>query len=131
MRLTREQAIEEHRKMWNWLAEHPDKDKDYYLELNNFGYINNECFLCEYSHQNDGEYCGNDCILNWGEVDGCIGNALNLGLYRIYLEQKDLLYFINKDSEWSKDIVKGLRLLISRTARAIAELPERKENEEN
>lgn len=129
MELTREQAIKEHRKMWNWLAEHPDKDKDDYLTLNNFKHINNVCFLCEYNHQSDGECCGNDCILNWGETNGCIGDTLNSGLYKIYLEQKDLLYFISKDSEWSKDIIKGLRLIISRTARAIAKLPERKEDE--
>ena len=44
MKLTREQAIKEHRKMWNWLAEHPEKDKDDYLELNDFEYVENECF---------------------------------------------------------------------------------------
>ena len=46
MKLTREQAIKEHRKMWNWLAEHPDMDKDDYLELNDFEYVENECFIC-------------------------------------------------------------------------------------
>lgn len=49
MELTREQAIKEHRKMWHWLAENPDMDKDDYLELNDFEYVENECFLCHYS----------------------------------------------------------------------------------
>lgn len=129
MELTREQAIKEHRKMWNWLAENPDMDKDDYLELNDFKYVENECFLCHYSHQNDGECCGEDCILDWGETN-CMGNIPNLGLYQVYYELKCLLYNINKNSVWSKDIIQGLHLIISRTARVIAELPENKVGEE-
>lgn len=125
MNLTREQAIKEHRKMWNWLAEHPDMDKDDYLELNDFEYVENECFLCHYSHQNDGECCGEDCILDWGETNGCIGGSgSKRGLYGLYLDLKNSLYCIDKNSVWSKDIIQGSQLIISRTARAIAELPE-------
>lgn len=127
MKLTREQAIKEHRKMWNWLAEHPDMDKDDYLKLNDFEYVENECFLCHYSHQNDKKCCGEDCILDWGKTSGCIGTTFNLGLYKVYYELISLLRGINKNSERNKDIAKGLRLIISRTARAIAELPERGE----
>lgn len=127
MKLTREQAIKEHRKMWNWLAEHPEKDKDDYLESNDFEYIKNECFLCHYNQQNEGKYCGEECIIDWGDTGGCIGITFNLGLYQIYYELTSLLCDINKNSEWSKDIAKGLRLIISRTARAIARLPEKGE----
>lgn len=129
MELTREQAIEEHRKMWNWLAEHPEKDKGGYLELNDFEHVNSECFLCYYSRQNEGECCGEECIIDWGDTGGCMGTTFNSGLYKVYYELTSLLHDINKDSVWSKDIIKGLRLIISRTARAIADLPERKENE--
>lgn len=123
MKLTREQAIKEHRKMWNWLAEHPDMDKDDYLELNDFEYVENECFLCHYSHQNDGEYCGEDCILDWGETN-CMGNIPNLGLYQVYIELVNLLHSISLYSDWSVDIIKTLSFAKSRTARAIAVLPE-------
>lgn len=58
-----------------------------------------------------------------------MGYIFNLGLYKVYCELTGLLRDTNKNSEWSKDIIKGLRLIISRTARAIADLPERKENE--
>ena len=127
MELTREQAIKEHRKMWNWLAEHPDMDKDDYLELNDFEYVYSECFLCHYSRQNEGKCCSEECIIDWGDTSGCMGTTFNLGLYKVYHELTSLLRDINKDSVWSKDIIKGLRLIISRTARAIAELPERGE----
>ena len=125
MELTREQAIKEHRKMWNWLAEHPDGDKGDYWGLNSFEYPTGGCFLCHYSHQNDGECCGEDCILDWGDTGGCMGSMFNLGLYKVYCELTDLLRDTNKNSEWSKDIIKGLYLIISRTAKTIAELPER------
>lgn len=127
MELTREQTIKEHRKMWNWLAEHPDKDKSDYWELNSLECPTGGCFLCHYSHQNDGECCGEDCILDWGDTGGCMGSMFNLGLYKVYCELTGLLRDINKNSEWSEDIIKGLRLMISCTARAIAKLPERGE----
>lgn len=129
MELTREQAIKEHRKMWNWLAEHPEKPKwDYFkIHYEQFSHINNDCFLCEYDHQNEGGYCGEECIIDWGDTGGCMGTTSDLGLYKVYYELTSLFYNINKNSEWSKDITKELRPIISRTARTIAELPERGE----
>lgn len=129
MELTREQAIKEHRKMWNWLAEHPEKYKDDYFEIHHeqFGHINNDCFLCEYSSQNSGYCCNEDCLCDWGET-GCVGSSQNMGLYDLYIDLTNNLCRINKNSEWSKDIIKGLRLIISRTARAIAKLPESEES---
>lgn len=130
MKLTRKQAIKEHRKMWNWLAEHPEKDKGDYLESNDFEYngfeyVESECFLCHYNHQNEGKYCGEECIIDWGDTGGCIGTTFNLGLYKVYYELTSLLCGTNKNSEWGKDIAKGLQLIISHTAKAIAELPEK------
>ena len=127
MELTRKQTIEEHRKMWNWLAENPDMDKSDYLALNSLKRPTNECFLCHYSRQNNGEHCGDNCIIDWGDTGGCMGDTFNLGLYKVYSELTSLLRDINKNSEWSKDITNGLRLMISRTARAIADLPESEE----
>lgn len=129
MELTREQAIKEHRKMWNWLAEHPEKWKDDYFKIHHeqFSHINNDCFLCEYDYQNGGKYCGEKCIIDWGNAVGCMDTTSDLGLYKVYYELTSLLRDINKNSEQSKDVAKGLRLIISRTARAIAELPERGE----
>ena len=132
MKLTREQAIKEHRKMWNWLAEHPEKWKDDYFEIyhEKFGHIFYDCFLCEYNHQNSGYYCGEDCLCDWGEVNDCIGSSQKLGLYGLYCRLKNHLYCIDENSVWSKDIIEGLQLIISRIARAIAELPENKVGEE-
>lgn len=67
MELTRERAIEEHRKMWRWLAEHPEKKKwDYLLDetpiLNDLINIRNMCFLCTYTKE--------DCNRS-GECEDC------------------------------------------------------------
>ena len=126
MKLTREQAIKEHRKMWHWLAEHPEKCKEDYFEVyhEKFDYMINDCFLCEYSRQNSGYYCGGDCLCDWGEANDCMGSSQKLGLYELYCRLKNHLYCIDENSVWSKDIIEGLQLIISRTARAIAELPE-------
>ena len=132
MELTREQAIKEHRKMWHWLAEHPEKCKKDYFEVyhEKFDYMSNSCFLCEYSRQNSGYYCHEDCLCDWGETNKCTGSLKKIGLYELYIDLKNDLDCIDKNSVWSKDIIQGLHLIISRTARVIAELPENKVGEE-
>ena len=78
--LTKEQAIAEHRKMWNWIADrleehHPGYDvymyKREYMEKN-FPYdnIRHNCFCCQYAMQeskdnNISNFCIN-CPLVWG-----------------------------------------------------------------
>lgn len=71
MQLTKEQAIQEHRKMWNWIADqyeqgsenHVSELKDTYLKLNDFYGIAMNCFCCEYDNQNEGSCI--DCPLTW------------------------------------------------------------------
>lgn len=76
MKLTREQAIEEHRKMWLWISRQIMKD-----------YVANEkvkskCFCCEYVIQH-GESCREDCLLYWN--DKCTEFVCNdyFGYYNI------------------------------------------------
>lgn len=63
MNLTREQAIAEHRKMWNWIADEIDKIKApcdihdlkcEYLKNSEFKYVLRGCFLCAYSDMKGG-----------------------------------------------------------------------------
>lgn len=67
--LTREQAIAEHRKMWNWIADEIEKKnkvlgiwnlKDRYCEIKGFELVLYNCFLCEYTKAN----CVN-CPIDW------------------------------------------------------------------
>lgn len=90
MQLTREQAIAEHRKMWNWIADQIETlkftldiygYKKEYCSINGCYWISNWCFLCEYTN-ND---C-NLCPLEWGksipyQCEGEIGDQCNQGLW--------------------------------------------------
>lgn len=52
-----------HKKLWLWLADHPDKDRDEWPEWDinggNYPIPVNECFACEYDNEFDGdcEHC--------------------------------------------------------------------------
>ncbi len=56
MKLTKEEAIREHRKMWYWIADETKKRKYVvskidYLDEFNIESITCDCFLCEYAAQ--------------------------------------------------------------------------------
>lgn len=59
MELTREEAISEHRKMWNWIADEIEKEKrdgiqwlkNKYCAQNNLE-LRSDCFCCEYTQRN-------------------------------------------------------------------------------
>ena len=66
-----------HRKLWNWLAAHPEKDKDKWpgWDANGGEYKIpiNECFACEYDNEFDSDctHCPlafNDCCFGYGEL---------------------------------------------------------------
>lgn len=97
MNLTREQAIAEHRKMWNWIAEQiEDKQSVIDIEICKGEYcaehgftINCNCFLCEYTEENN--IACSECILKWGDnaEDECgMTHDEKPGIYRkaIYSE---------------------------------------------
>jgi hypothetical protein len=45
-----------HKKLWNWLANHPGKDKDDYFKSHHIIIPEEECYACEY----DKQYCEYD-----------------------------------------------------------------------
>ena len=82
MNLTREQAIAEHRKMWNWIADKTEKLKrkvekeEYFREMGIANIPRSECYCCEYLFSGciviQLSYCKNECAINWGENLNCI-----------------------------------------------------------
>lgn len=76
MNLTREQAIAEHRKMWNWIADMTEKLKhrvekgEYFseMEINNVPHLG--CYCCEFEHHNP-NCCNEYCIIDWGYGKSC------------------------------------------------------------
>ena len=113
MNLTREQAIAEHRKMWNWIADETLRQKRVVGKKEYFDTFQNtykerpmyNCWACEFSPKNSGTSCGNRCIIDWkchscGSAGSAYSNWLELAESDNYIE-------------------------IAEAARKIAELPER------
>ena len=126
MKLTREQAIEEHRKMWNWIADETLKRrkcvyKRDYLETQNIKlfdlYVN--CFLCHYARQFDDGYkdCSR-CPLEWRKS----GDTRYSGNEYCICDKDGMLY-----REWSYAKFSPIfsSKHIADLARKIANLPEK------
>ena len=64
-------AVEAHRKLWDWLAQNPyaiKKDWPGWDNGNRHGYIMNDCFACEIVMQHHGEnFCDEEsnCLFVW------------------------------------------------------------------
>lgn len=131
MKLTKEQAITEHRKMWRWIAEETEKRK-YVLSKRTYLYVHfgtrlldmvSDCFLCEYVYGKDNHQeervpiCDRDCPINWGSNNFELKSCSNfhsayspyVGWYRCFLSQRTANNWVDA----------------AKYARQIAELPER------
>lgn len=78
MMLTREEAIAEFRKMWNWIADETEKrqeivDKQTYFRENYLEMVDSACYCCEYGKQaviNDlAEMACDACPIDFGDHD--------------------------------------------------------------
>lgn len=67
--LTKEEAVYNHRKLWNWIAEETEKRKEVvlkeqYFSENGFIHIKNDCYCCEYEREFLDDDC-NHCPILW------------------------------------------------------------------
>lgn len=64
-----QKALENHRKMWGWLADNPDKFKEDWPEWKanggRFVYRDNDCFLCDMYLDPDSDPPCPKCV-DWG-----------------------------------------------------------------
>ena len=114
-KLTFDEAIENHRKMWNWIADETEKrqkalDKDSYFKENKLHrcYCNSYC--CEYAAENSlgiMRDC-NMCPIEWGNGIKCRDDG------ELYYQWENSVYFDN----WQ---------FAAKYAREIANLPTRLE----
>jgi hypothetical protein len=96
MTLTKQEAIENHRKMWNWIADEIEKGNGYkYYGLANIkneyflkhnvslgNRPNSDCYCCEYSGD-----CG-DCPLKWPGGARVVHNGLYIKISTACLERE-------------------------------------------
>ena len=135
--LSKKETIEEHRKMWNWIAERLTAENGKNIDELKFEYceqfadyaILNQCFCCQYveNHMNDDEPMRCDlCPLEWG-TENQVGK---------YFCEKGL---VGKPLPFEEEYGHGLWLkamkaiseykdyeLAREIAKQIAELPEKK-----
>lgn len=110
MNLTRERAIAEHRKMWNWIADETEKLKrkveksDYFNAMGIDDIPDNECYCCEFNVYHP-DYCDEHCIIDWGCDKWCLNSYFKKWLFTY---------------DWQE---------AARLARIIANLPERRIDE--
>lgn len=139
MKLTREQAITEHRKMWLWISRQIMKDyvKDkqvrtiysYKCVYLNKNYPNekiaSKCFCCEYEVQH-GMSCYKDCPLYWN--DECTAftcdDFFNHGYYDVITDITRDSYIIQRNTFVTLEEAKRA----ARMAYKIAMLDEKEKN---
>lgn len=111
MKLTREEAIQKHRELWNWIADETERRQDF-VSKEEYYYEHPEsirplslCFCCQYVAERS-DYILSDCLalcpIKW--ETGCCENSR--GEYREWRRAED----------W---------LEAAKYARIIANLPER------
>lgn len=120
MKLTREQAITEHRMMWNWIADQIEEAKAVlsiwmlkrkYCDENGFSEITAHCFLCDYVDNLDQDHfgpCKTTCPIKWPGSETCGDD--------IYLDKEGLYDSCRMTNKWQEQAA---------LARQIANLPER------
>lgn len=129
-KLTKQQAVEEHRKMWRWIAEQTEKQQRYItkvdyleqLEIPKSEYPHSNCFCCEYGKNTRISlgYCDNAentckfCPIDWDstEIEFMCQNKDST---------HDNLYYSWVKCKIDEDLQQAAKL-----AKQIAELPERK-----
>lgn len=109
--MTREEAIENHRKMWNWIADETEKRKKKvskveYFMAHNLNRCHLDCYCCQYVSINKFNNC-EACPVEWeGETGLCLDTD------SLYFRFSSTHYYDYKSA--------------AKYAREIANLPERK-----
>ena len=131
MKLTKEQAIEEHRKMWNWIADQYEEGctadvyalKEEYMQKGELeGHILHNCFCCEYATQSI-EAEGESRFLKCSKCPVIWGTEMFDILFPC--EHYNSKYQLLKSESCKLDKLNVNSELCVRLAREIANLPER------
>lgn len=130
MKLTRKEAIENHRKMWKWIAEKSLERKekvqkdDYFAENGKIDWRSVpdlQCYCCHFTKQNELRALVCDkCPLMWG--DNAADNCIDIYVNGILFEYK---------GTWSKWVREKDYEKAAEYALQIANLPERRMEDEN
>lgn len=122
MKLTKQEAIENHRKMWNWIADETLRRKHAVNKEEYFNHFNIEskdiprceCYCCEYVFNRENHVTCNACPVVWGndKTVYCLTDS------SLFYKWECIILFL--------DLLKENYLEAAELARQIANLPERK-----
>lgn len=94
MKLTKDECVNLHRELWDWLSKNPKKDKRDWPGWKNLRYIESHCFACDYCLYD----CPN-CLFIWPydhcisvfEIDEDTDEELgkNIGIFALWDESED------------------------------------------
>ena len=133
MKFTKEQAIAEHRKMWNWIADQLDNgaESDIYILKEQYCYDNNfhimhNCFCCAYDAQFVQKYSCKRCPVLWGtegiRSDFYCETGMDGDDYELSLDDEFGLWLIAQNLSEEQRFKEAAEI-----ARQIANLPENPE----
>ncbi len=94
MKLTKAEAISNHRKLWHWIAKRTREvrrkvEKDEYFEFYNLEKISYYCYCCEYDlHCSSGYIRCSHCPIDWGFLRNC----QNIGLTALPIKKSGVFY---------------------------------------
>jgi hypothetical protein len=110
MTLTKQEAIENHRKMWNWIADELEKKResnagvvdtisikmDYFLhnKISPNNIPSAYCYCCEYAKAKDG-HCTDRCPIDWG-------TSKKHYVQRLYIYAAFLQLYLQRSSQTRK-----------------------------
>ena len=127
-KMSKEEAIKHHRDFWKWIADTTEKRQMIVLKKE-YPYVNvkelwNSCFLCEYAFlANSAHFVDCDkCPLEWGTEKALLAKY---GTFDCQCVEGCSPYNLWLDAMNNKDWISAVKY-----ARKIAELPERKLEEE-
>ena len=122
----RKYYIDNHRKMWNWLADNPDKNKKDWPGWKKHDYVTNNCFICgyceEYSKDCDMRYIDKFCDLcplDWEITNDCglssYYNKWNRGENRARMARKiaNLKENMTNKSDTKDEVIETKEMTIS------------------
>lgn len=122
MELTKEEAIANHRKMWNWIADETERQKRVVLKIDYFfmhGFSRENtpaslCYCCEYDRPRS-DSC-KECPIDWGSDSSFVMCECrhHLGDKQGFFAKWDIA---SRENKWKA---------AAKYARIIANLPERK-----
>ena len=98
-KLSLKEAVDGHRKMWNWIAAETVRQerkvcKNEYFDAKDAN-LNHDCYCCEYDVQHnreEDELCQN-CFIDWGNESYCWSHGVAYDRWMLSISPEDACHY--------------------------------------